>query len=53
MKEKEVTDYVNTIAASQKMRFGTMIGRGLDRVSWNAPTQTKLLMYGGCWMMAV
>ena len=42
-KEKEVTDYVNTIAASQKMRFGTMIGRGLDRVSWNAPSANKTI----------
>eukprot|EP00943_MAST-04B_sp_MAST-4B-sp1_P005173 g5173.t1 len=42
-KENEVADYVNTIAASQKMRFGTMIGRGLDRINWNAPTANKTI----------
>ena len=32
-----LSGYVNTIAAAQKMRFGTMITRNLDSINWRQP----------------
>ena len=33
-----VQDYVKTLGAAQKMRFGTIITRGLDNIAWKNPT---------------
>ena len=38
--DDEVAQYVSTLQVSLKMRFGTVICRNMDKVTWDAPEQS-------------